>query len=191
MSVSGTNFIAGPFAGDGVTKGFAYPNYYLDPSHLTVVLTDAAGVPVTQTYNTDYTVAGTQDPVLGTYPSGGTVTMTTAPAIDETLTISRSTPKLQPVNLTALGQISSAAMEVAQDRRCLIEQELSIIGNVGTPRFIGFISDNPITLGISIPSVIGDYYRNSVPQSGGPSGWVCVASGTPGTWVAEGIVQDS
>jgi hypothetical protein len=28
----------------------------------------------------------------------------------------------------------------------------------------------------------GDYIRNTKPTAGGPLGWVCVASGNPGTW---------
>ena len=28
----------------------------------------------------------------------------------------------------------------------------------------------------------GDYIRNTKPTAGGPLGWVCTASGNPGTW---------
>lgn len=34
--------------------------------------------------------------------------------------------------------------------------------------------------------VRGSYIRNSLPAVNQPKGWVCIASGTPGTWVSEG-----
>lgn len=44
--------------------------------------------------------------------------------------------------------------------------------------------------GTSIPTSgyykVGDIVKNSVPTPGSPRGWVCTASGTPGSWVSEG-----
>lgn len=57
----------------------------------------------------------------------------------------------------------------------------------GIPIFRGFAAGPPITGG---PYNVGDIYSNSLPVSGGPSGWVCIAAGIPGTWVSNGIVGD-
>lgn len=44
--------------------------------------------------------------------------------------------------------------------------------------------------GTSIPTAgyykIGDIVKNSAPAAGAPRGWVCTASGTPGSWISEG-----
>ncbi|EFJ3788908.1 hypothetical protein PHM86_003732, partial [Escherichia coli] len=44
--------------------------------------------------------------------------------------------------------------------------------------------------GTSIPTSgyykVGDIVKNSVPTAGSPRGWVCTASGFPGSWVSEG-----
>ena len=34
----------------------------------------------------------------------------------------------------------------------------------------------------------GDWVKHSTPTSGGNFGWVCTASGTPGTWKAFGTI---
>lgn len=57
----------------------------------------------------------------------------------------------------------------------------------GNPQFRGF-AFGPPTAGIFNT---GDFYRNQIPQSGDPSGWVCVIGGAPGTWRTDGIVGDT
>lgn len=37
--------------------------------------------------------------------------------------------------------------------------------------------------------VLGDWVKNSEPSAGGYFGWVCVTSGTPGTWKGFGVIQ--
>lgn len=37
------------------------------------------------------------------------------------------------------------------------------------------------------PHNMGDVCFNSAPSSGGPTGWLCSASGTPGTWIEAGV----
>ena len=61
--------------------------------------------------------------------------------------------------------------------------------NLGSiPTFRGFINDNPNNIiGYNLVDVLGDFYFNSAPQPGAPSGWACIASGGPGTWVSMGI----
>lgn len=58
----------------------------------------------------------------------------------------------------------------------------------GIPMFRGFASAAPTSGG---PYNVGDYFLNSVPISGGPTGWQCVAAGTPGTWRTSGIVGNT
>ena len=59
--------------------------------------------------------------------------------------------------------------------------------NMGNPVFRGFAYGPPV---IGIYNV-GDYFRNAGPAPGEPSGWVCIAQGSPGTWVSDGIVGDT
>lgn len=61
--------------------------------------------------------------------------------------------------------------------------------NGGQPRFRGYTRFNPMwsppaILGVSF--VAGDWYRNSHPRPGYPTGWVCIIGGSPGTWMPEG-----
>lgn len=51
-----------------------------------------------------------------------------------------------------------------------------------TAKATAYASAAPTTLTWSI----GDRVINNTPAVGSPKGWVCIASGTPGTWVSEG-----
>jgi len=66
-------------------------------------------------------------------------------------------------------------------------------GSPGTWEPIGFASPVNIYYGTSAPAEgtysKGDIYLNTSPSSGGPTGWVCVTSGSPGTWKAIGYVS--
>lgn len=84
------------FAGNGSTVAFETGFRFDANSHLTVTLT-ASGVTTTKTEGTHYSVTGAG------VAAGGTVTMVTAPASGETLTISRNTPILQEVDLRPNG----------------------------------------------------------------------------------------
>lgn len=61
----------------------------------------------------------------------------------------------------------------------------------GTPRYMGLASSIPSTAFPTMPALIGDYYENAGITAGGPEGWYCTASGTPGTWSPTGIVGAS
>jgi hypothetical protein len=76
------------YSGNGSTQAFAVPFYFLSSSHLLVTLRSSAGVETPQVLGTDYTVTGAG--VL----TGGTVTMTTAPASGATLVIVRCLRRL-------------------------------------------------------------------------------------------------
>ena len=58
----------------------------------------------------------------------------------------------------------------------------------GFPTFKGYTGGPPTVGG---PYVVGDWFRNQNPQSGEPSGWTCIAAGSPGTWRTDGIVGDT
>lgn len=52
----------------------------------------------------------------------------------------------------------------------------------------------PIQTAGTVPPAVGYYPKNSVswnenPTQGGPIGWVCIASGSPGTWKSFGLVN--
>lgn len=65
--------------------------------------------------------------------------------------------------------------------------------NLGLPRFRGFLPTHPK----NIPNFVGifnpgDYYRNSRPVSGGPSGWVCFVAGYDGSvFHTDGIIGNT
>ena len=56
------------------------------------------------------------------------------------------------------------------------------IPNFAQPRFRGFAAQNPGGLTGTGNSNVGDIFFNSIPTSGGPTGWQCYAQGNPGTW---------
>jgi hypothetical protein len=59
--------------------------------------------------------------------------------------------------------------------------------NNGQPRFRGFLPTHPKNISnFSGTYVPGDFFRNAIPVSGGPSGWVCIAA----CFDASGFVTD-
>ena len=105
------------FNGNDATTEFATLFRFIDSAHLTVTLTDASDVDTVQTEGVDYTVTGEDD------ADGGTITMVTAPATGETLTIERNTPILQEVDIRPTGQFLSEDIEGMFDKLTLIAQE--------------------------------------------------------------------
>jgi len=107
------------YSGNGSTTPFAFPYYFLADGDLVVILTvDATGVETVQTITTHYTVAGAGG------DAGGTVTMVTAPANGETLTIYRDPAITQGVDLRENDSSPSEAKEEALDRLTMICQRL-------------------------------------------------------------------
>ena len=111
MTVNAETAKSGPYTGNGTTTVFAYDFKALDQTHLVVTLTvTATGVETTQTITTHYTVSG-----VGT-DGGGNVTMVTAPASTETLTITRAVPQTQTTDLVNRGAVVPTTLETALDR---------------------------------------------------------------------------
>lgn len=60
-------------------------------------------------------------------------------------------------------------------------------GSGGDPNFLGYAPGPPSTGSY----LVQNYFLNSIPIAGQPEGWVCVAAGTPGTWLSKGIIGDT
>ncbi len=101
------------YSGNGVTTAFALPQLTEDADDVVVTLTDAAGV---NTVQSAYTVSGIGD------PDGITVTMTTAPATGETLTIALDPITEQQTHFLPLGIFPAENTENALDRLTRVAQ---------------------------------------------------------------------
>lgn len=97
------------YAGNGSTTGFAYNFRILDDDDLLVVLQGASGSDTVQTKTTHYTVSGVGD------AGGGTVTMVTAPAVGETLSLIVDTPVTQSTDYTTGGGFPAQSHEDTLD----------------------------------------------------------------------------
>jgi hypothetical protein len=106
------------YNGNGTTLAFTVPFYFLDNSHLQVVLTSAANVDTVQTITTNYTVSGSGN------PAGGTVTMVVAPALGEKLTVIRSVPLTQSTDLVDNDPLPAEVLETALDKGIMIDQQI-------------------------------------------------------------------
>lgn len=104
------------YLGDGTTTVFPVPFRFLANADLKVVRA-VAEVETVLTLNVDYTVAGAG------LPSGGSVTMTTAPVALSKLLIKRETAREQPVDFTPFDPFPAETQERGLDRGILISQE--------------------------------------------------------------------
>jgi len=118
MTIANEDSRTGPYNGNDSTTVFAYDFKTLDEDHLVVTLTSAAGVDTVQTITTHYTVSGVGD------EGGGNVTMVTAPASGEKLTITRSVPLTQGLALQNRRATEPATLETAYDKGVQISQDL-------------------------------------------------------------------
>jgi len=110
MTISNQDARTGPYSGNGSTTEFAYDFKVIDESHLVVTLKDSSDVETVQTIVTQYAVSGVGD------AGGGTITMVTPPASGETLTLSRSVPRTQEVDLVNRGAVQPEVLETAYDK---------------------------------------------------------------------------
>jgi len=105
------------YSGDDVTLNFPYNYRIFADENLVVILTDASSVDTTLTLDTHYSVTGEGD------ATGGTVTLVTAPATGETLTIYRSITQTQTTDLLTQGPFSAVVHEDVFDRVVMMVQE--------------------------------------------------------------------
>lgn len=106
-------------AGDGVVTAFSFPYKFFANDDLTVILVvDSTGVETTQTITTHYTVTGAG------LDAGGTVTMVTAPAVGETLVITREEQFTQGLDLVENDPFPSDLVEQQFDTVTMLAQQL-------------------------------------------------------------------
>lgn len=106
------------YAGDGVTTIFPVPFYFLEDSHLKVILSDdSTGAETVLVLNTGYTVTGAG--VL----AGGSITATTEPSVGFTLTILRSVPVTQETDYVPNDPFPAESHERALDKLTMIAQQ--------------------------------------------------------------------
>lgn len=112
------------YDGDGAVVAFSFSFPIIDTSDLKVyVRTTSTGARVLQTETTDYVVSATNND----YSTGGTVTMVTAPASTETITIVRAVPVTQEANFADSGKLRLAAVVAAMDKLTMLVQDLTEI----------------------------------------------------------------
>lgn len=107
------------YSGNDVTVAFSFPYRFFEDSDLEVYILDANDVETLQTITTHYTVSNNGD------ETGGTVTMVTAPATGETLTILRAIPQTQGTDYQANDPFPAETHEAALDRLTLLTQQQS------------------------------------------------------------------
>lgn len=105
------------YTGNGVTTAFSFPYLFLSNSDLVVTLT-SGDLDDVLTLGVDYTVTGAG------VAAGGTVTMTSAPAADETLTIERTVALTQATSFRSAGTFSPKSHEDAIDKAVMMAQQL-------------------------------------------------------------------
>ncbi len=103
------------YNGNSSTTAFATNYKLLDSSHVRVILTDASSVDTVQTETTEYTVSG-----IGN--STATVTMVTAPATGETLTLKLNPPFTQTSDLVNGQSFDAEIIEQALDLSTQVDQ---------------------------------------------------------------------
>ena len=131
---------------NGSTQIFAFPYYFLDNTHLVVTLTSADGVDTLQVLNTDYTVTGALN------PSGGSITMLTAPVADTVLTIQRVVPLTQLVDYIANDDFPAETHEAALDKLTMICQQLSEQSDAILARTLRFPDTEPSSTSGILPN---------------------------------------
>jgi hypothetical protein len=105
------------YNGNGSTTVFAYSFKIFDQDDLTVIIRSATGTETVKTITTDYTVSGVGN------DGGGNVTMGTAPASGETITILREQDLVQELDLVPNDPFPANLMEDALDRLTFMVQQ--------------------------------------------------------------------
>ena len=112
---SATNKVS--YNGNGSQTVFAYGFKIFDEDDLTVIIRNASGGETTQTITTHYTVSG-----VGV-ASGGNVTMGSAPASGESITIIREQPLTQGLDLVPNDPFPAALLEDTLDKFAFMVQK--------------------------------------------------------------------
>jgi len=105
------------YNGNGSTTVFAYTFRVFDQDDLTVIIRSANGIETVKTITTHYTVSG----VGGA--GGGNVTMLTAPASGETITILREQDLIQELDIVPNDPFPASSVEDALDKLTFMVQQ--------------------------------------------------------------------
>lgn len=116
MISEGVALVAGPYTADGInaTYEFAFPCTSKNNVEVTISVDDVESV---LTLGTEYTVSLNAD--QSTSP-GGTVTITSLPAVDTLVAIASAVPLKQGLDLTQGGAFNPEAIETALDNLVLL-----------------------------------------------------------------------
>lgn len=119
MTVSSTITPKKQYAGSGTTGPFTVTFPFRTEDELLLIKTDSGGTDTTLTLTTHYTVSGG-----GTPPATGSVTLVSALAVGEVLTIIRNTPVTQDSDYVDGNSLPAETLEANFDKLTLIVQEL-------------------------------------------------------------------
>jgi hypothetical protein len=120
MTISSETRRAGPYAGNGSTTAFAFAFKVFTTAEVQVTRT-ASGVDTVLTLTTHYTVTLNANQNLN---PGGTVTMLTAPAVGQSITITSNVLNLQPTAVANLGAFYPEVINDSLDRATIQIQQL-------------------------------------------------------------------
>jgi len=108
------------YNGDGVTKTFPIPFYFILSTDISITTTDANGTVTTLINGTDYAVIGEGS------QSGGAATLNVAPASGVLVTIYRDPPVTQETAYYENGKFPAKSHEKALDKLTMIIQSLLV-----------------------------------------------------------------
>lgn len=106
------------YSGNGSTTSFSVTFYFLEDSHLQVIIRSSTGTETIKTLGTDYTVTGAGN------PAGGAVVFGTAPASGQTVVIVRDVPLTQQTDYQANDPFPAESHEEALDKLTMLSQQL-------------------------------------------------------------------
>jgi hypothetical protein len=117
MTVATSTSKSGPYAGAGITGPFTVGFRFLENSHLQVIRTSTSGVETTLVLTADYSVTGAG-------ASSGAVTLVTALAVGEKLTIIRNVPFTQDADYVQNDAFPAESHERALDKLTMEIQQV-------------------------------------------------------------------
>jgi len=123
MTIATTVRTAGPFTGTGAVVAYPFAFKIFQASDLQVTRINAAGVAVIVALTTGYVAS--INPNQDVSP-GGSLTLTSALLVGETLQVTSDVPTTQPASLTNLGGFFPKVIENALDRLTIIIQQLTV-----------------------------------------------------------------
>jgi hypothetical protein len=117
MTVPTSTAKSGPYAGSGTTGPFTVGFRFLENSHIQVIRTSSTGVDTTLALTTDYTVSGAGG-------ASGSVTLVTALAVGQQLTIIRNVPFTQDADYVQNDAFPAESHERSLDKLTMQTQQL-------------------------------------------------------------------